>query len=223
MWMAQEKQKALTQVSDGQLIQFARAGEEQAFESLVYRYASFLFQRIIARVKDYDTSCDILQHVLIQLYFSLPTLDQKRSLQPWLIQVTRRKIIDEMRRTRRSVLSDHLDATEEEAWLLLADSTPVPEAQLEHLEIQHAIQEAIARLPQRYQRVVMLRYLTPFSFAEIGDLLGIPEATAKTHFQRARPLLQATLSQQERREEVLSVGPPLHAIESRKHRSTLPD
>jgi DNA-directed RNA polymerase specialized sigma24 family protein len=48
-------------------------------------------------------------------------------------------------------------------------------------------------LPERYQQVVTLRYLAQMPFSEIGRLIGVPQATAKTHFQRARPLLRAAL------------------------------
>jgi DNA-directed RNA polymerase specialized sigma24 family protein len=42
--------------------------------------------------------------------------------------------------------------------------------------------------------VVLLRYIAQLSFAEIGQVLQMPEATAKTYFQRAKPLLRATLT-----------------------------
>src|SRR5690348_17593914 len=44
--------------------------------------------------------------------------------------------------------------------------------------------------------VVLLRYTTQMSFSEIGRTLSMPEATAKTYFQRARPLLRAALTAQ---------------------------
>jgi len=42
--------------------------------------------------------------------------------------------------------------------------------------------------------VVLLRYAAQLSCSEIGLALSMPEATAKTYFQRAKPLLRAALS-----------------------------
>jgi len=53
--------------------------------------------------------------------------------------------------------------------------------------------EAIETLPLRYRAVVLLRYASQLSFREIGQELGIPHATAKTYFHRARKPLRALL------------------------------
>jgi RNA polymerase sigma-70 factor (ECF subfamily) len=191
VWVVQEEGGSFSHLPDGQLVQHALSGDERAFEVLVGRYCSSLFQRIASRLRDYDAACDVLQQVLVQLYLSLPSLNQEHSLKPWLSQVTRSKIIDEVRRKRWVSLSEAGNADEEEALLLLLDPDLSPEEQLDYQELQHQVKEAIATLPERYQQVVILRYLVQLPFSEIGRLVGIPQATAKTHFQRARPLLRA--------------------------------
>jgi DNA-directed RNA polymerase specialized sigma24 family protein len=51
-------------------------------------------------------------------------------------------------------------------------------------------------LPLKFRMVVLLRYTGQLSFGEIGQALDMPEATAKTYFQRAKPLLRAALAKQ---------------------------
>jgi RNA polymerase sigma-70 factor, ECF subfamily len=53
---------------------------------------------------------------------------------------------------------------------------------------------AIKSLPPKFRSVVFLRYSRQLTFPEIGRTLGMPEATAKTYFSRAKPLLQAALA-----------------------------
>src|ERR1051326_6288315 len=65
--------------SDGDLIEQARTGDQQAFEILVERYRVPLYQFISRYFWDYDQRCDVLQQVLIQLYLSLPKLQTNRS------------------------------------------------------------------------------------------------------------------------------------------------
>jgi RNA polymerase sigma factor (sigma-70 family) len=187
----QKDANSLSHLPDGQLVQRALQGNDLAFEVLVHRYSSGLFQKILSCLGDYDVSCDVFQQVLVQLYRSLPSLNYDSSLKPWLSHVARHKIIDEVRR-RRSVPLSGLEETEEQELLLsLVDPAFLPEELLEYRELQRQVKEAIASLPEKYQRVVELRYLTQMSFSEIGRLIGIPQATAKTHFQRAKPLLRA--------------------------------
>ncbi len=53
--------------------------------------------------------------------------------------------------------------------------------------------QAIEALPPKYRSVELLRYTRELSFLEIGQTLHMPEATAKTYFQRARVLLRGSL------------------------------
>ena len=80
--------------SDAILIQEARAGDASAFESLVRRYHAALFNFICHFVGEYDLACDILQHVLLQLYLSLPTLRTTQPLRCWLFRVAQNRCID---------------------------------------------------------------------------------------------------------------------------------
>ncbi len=48
----------------------------------------------------------------------------------------------------------------------------------------------------KFRSVVQLRYAGQLSFAEIGQVLRMPEATAKTYFHRAKLLLRTTLRAQ---------------------------
>src|SRR5438105_39688 len=90
-----------TKASDGALVGQALAGDQRAFETLVGRYHALLFHYIYRYIGDYDQACDVLQHTLLQLYVSLPTLQQREPLGPWLLRVARNHCLDELRRRRR--------------------------------------------------------------------------------------------------------------------------
>jgi len=59
--------------------------------------------------------------------------------------------------------------------------------------VQDTLLKAIRALPPKFRAVVLLRYASQLSYAEIGRVLHMPEATAKTYFQRAKPLLKVGL------------------------------
>jgi RNA polymerase sigma factor (sigma-70 family) len=186
-----------SELSDALLAQLSLAGDQRAFETLVQRYSTALFTFICRFLGDYDQACDILQQVFLQLYLSLPTLRIDDPLKSWLFQVARNRCRDELRRKRAvhfSELEWVNDDDEVSPLAALPDPDPLPEEWVERRDLQACLQQAILTLPPKFRAVVLLRYAAQFSFAEIGQVLQMPEATAKTYFQRAKPLLRATLT-----------------------------
>src|SRR5713101_7914119 len=186
-------------MTDGLLAQQTLAGDQYAFESLVHRYSTQLFNFIYRFLGDYDQACDILEHVFIQLHSSLPTLRTDKPLKAWLFQVARNRCLDELRR-KRAIHFSELEAVNDEEELsplaAIPDLGPLPEELAEQSDLQERLQAAIQTLPIKFRSVVLLRYAAQLSFSEIGKALKMPEATAKTYFQRAKPLLRTALINQ---------------------------
>jgi RNA polymerase sigma factor (sigma-70 family) len=186
-----------SELSDGILAQQSLDGNERAFEGLFKRYRPALFKFILKILHDYDLSCDVLQQVFLQLYVSLPTLDTERPLKSWLFLVARNRCLDELRRKRVIHFSELEALNNEDASTVLAlvpDPHPLPEEIAENHDLQEHLLKVIRCLPPKFRSVVFLRYAAQLTFAEIGKALGMPEATAKTYFTRAKLLLRASLA-----------------------------
>jgi RNA polymerase sigma-70 factor (ECF subfamily) len=188
-----------TTITDGILAQQSIAGDQRAFETLVNRYSTSLFNFIYHFLSDYDQACDVLQQVFLQLYISLPKLRTGEPLKAWLFQVARNRCLDELRR-KRAIHFSELEAESDEDELsplaAMPDTQPLPEELAERHDLQDHLRRAIQALPPKFRAVVLLRYAAQLSFTEIGQTLNMPEATAKTYFQRAKPLLRAALASQ---------------------------
>lgn len=186
-----------TTTPDGKLVEQAMAGNDAAFEILVKRHSTSLGSFIHRFVNDYDQMCDILQQVFLQMYHPLPALRQGASIKPWLFQVARSRCIDELRRRHHIHFSELEHSTDEDDSILpflIPDPNGTPEEQAELHDLQQRLRRAIAGLPPHFRTIVQLRYMTQWTFAEIGSALHIPEATAKTYFQRAKIPLRASLA-----------------------------
>jgi RNA polymerase sigma-70 factor (ECF subfamily) len=171
-------------------------GDQEAFASLVRRYEAPLFNFICHFLSDYDQACDVLQLVFIRLYTALPKLGTGEPFKAWLFQVARNCCVDELRRKHRcAVHFSQLENSEGELIGLcdLPDPRPLPEDVVERRDLQAQLQGAIGTLPPKFRSVVILRYSSQMSFAEIGQALSMPEATAKTYFHRAKVLLRKAL------------------------------
>jgi RNA polymerase sigma-70 factor (ECF subfamily) len=194
----QEKAKAPnTEITDGMLVQQTLAGDQRGFEALVRRYNTSIFNFICHCLGDYDLASDVAQQVFLQLYISMPTLRTGEPLKAWLFQVARNRCLDELRR-KRAIHFSELEASSDEEDLsplaIMPDTSPQPDEMAERNDLQYHLRKAIDSLPPKFRSVVLLRYTSQLSFAEIGKTLSMPEATAKTYFQRARPLLRNAMA-----------------------------
>ncbi len=191
----------MTGLSDACLAQQALAGDQRAFEIIVRRYNTPLFNFICHLLGDYDQACDVLQQVFMRFFTSLPKLETGAPFKSWLFQVARNCCIDELRRRRRyaiqfSQLEPENDENDISFLNEIPDTSPLPEDLAERHDLQQVLSQAIQSLPPKFRAVVLLRYTTQLSFAEIGRTLNMPEATAKTYFHRAKVLLRKVLSDQ---------------------------
>ncbi len=188
--------KQHSDLADEVLVQQAHLGDHHAFEMLVDRYSALLLRLTTRLVRDEHLAHDVLQHVFLQLYRSLPALQTGGTLKGWLCQVARNRCFDELRRKRPVFFSEvalYPDGSEFSPLIMLPDPDLQPEEQVELRELRARLLEAIDMLPSRSRAVVLMRYTTQLSFREIGQELGIPEATAKTYFHRSKELLRALL------------------------------
>lgn len=188
-------------LSDALLAQQALAGDQEAFEIMVRRYSTSLFNFICRFLGDYDQACDVLQQVFMRFYTTLPRLGTGEPFKPWLFQVARNCCVDELRRRRRYAIQfSQLETENSEGELSflneIPDSSPLPEDLAERHDLQQVLNRAIQSLPPKFRAVVLLRYTSQLSFSEIGRTLNMPEATAKTYFHRAKVLLRKVLSEQ---------------------------
>lgn len=185
--------------SDGYLARQILAGDQSAFEVIVRRYSTPLFNFICHFLGDYDQGCDVLQQVFMRFYTSLPNLGTDEPFKSWLFQVARNCCVDELRRRRRYAIQfSQLETENSENEFSFLNEVPdpglLPEDVAERHDLQQVLNKAIQSLPPKFRAVVLLRYISQLSFSEIGRTLHMPEATAKTYFHRAKVLLRKILS-----------------------------
>src|SRR5437588_4213411 len=200
---AQSRQYSILQeqrVPDGLLVGQALAGDQCAFELLVNRYHHQLATYIRGFLKDNDQIYDVLQHVYLQLYLSLPILSRNVSLKAWLFQVARNRCLDELRKRRRraEVPFSTLEPEDGEEGLspleAIPDPEPLPEEMTERNELHGSLHAAIVSLPPKIRSIVHLRCFRQLTFAEIGRILKMPETTGRTSFYRPFPRLRRALA-----------------------------
>ncbi len=191
-----EKTRSM-EAPDIELVRQALAGDLSGFEILVERYNPTLKKWAYRILRNQQQVEDVLQFVYLKLFLSLNMLHPDTSIKAWLFKVVHNRCMDELRHAQPvyfSALQISEEAQEEFIpFEFLPDPGPLPHEIAEQHELRLRILRAISVLPPRLRSVVFLRYALDKSYAEIGQILSIPEATAKTYFYRAKPFLRATL------------------------------
>jgi RNA polymerase sigma-70 factor (ECF subfamily) len=178
--------------SDAELARRCRAGEPEAFRAVMRRYNRRLFRIAYSILKDADEAEDAVQETYLRAFQSLTQLQDPARFATWLATIAVNEARGRLRRGRRSA---PLDDT-----MLQAEIVPMftePSASPERLalsgELRRVLERAIDDLPGPFRTVFMLRGVEGFDVAETAACLGIPAATVKTRFHRARALLRQSL------------------------------
>jgi RNA polymerase sigma-70 factor (ECF subfamily) len=186
-------------VPDGVLVGQALAGDQRAFELLVSRYHRPLVRYIRGFLKGDEQVSDVLQHVFLQLYLSLPILLRNVSLKAWLFQVARHRCLDELRKRHRraeipfSALEWKYREEELSPLEAIPDPEPLPEVVAERSDLQRSLRQALFALPPKCRSIVRLHCFRHLSFAEIAQTLNMSKNTVKTSFYRSLPHLRRAL------------------------------
>jgi RNA polymerase sigma-70 factor (ECF subfamily) len=169
----------------------ALAGSESAFEQIVRRYQRPVISLIARLTGDRAQAEDLAQETFVKVYRSLAAFDTTRRLSSWLFRIAHNTAIDALRRSRTQPVLESADDFPRrlDAAGSTADSDPVERAAL-----GQALQAAMARLKPDQRTAIILRYEEGLPFDEIGHVLGVAEATARSHVHRGRKELSRWLT-----------------------------
>jgi RNA polymerase sigma-70 factor (ECF subfamily) len=165
----------------------ALAGSESAFEQIVGRYQRPVLGFLYRLTGDAALAEDLAQDTFLKAFRSLSAFDVSRRLSSWLLRIAHNTAIDALRKRRPP-------STPSEAVALLAVAPPQPDP-VEREALGRALQAALTALRPDQRAAVALRYGEGLSFAEIAQILGVPEATARSHVHRARRELARQLTE----------------------------
>src|SRR5246127_4895916 len=99
--------------SDRLLIQQIREGDSRAWETLISRYEGRLLAFVHRRLRDRDTSEDVVQETFVGFLNSLPNFDDRRELQTYLFTIASHKLTDHLRKAGRHPLKSLSEGSEE--------------------------------------------------------------------------------------------------------------
>lgn len=184
-------------LSDHQLIEAARAGDEAAFGEIMRRYRNPITNYIYRFLNDYEEAVDLAQETFVRVYFALPRYHTEYAFSTYIYRIATNLAISEIRkRKRRKLLSltGLFQSDSEEAQdFNPPDEKLLPDEDLIESEQSRTIAKAIATLPEKYRAPIVLRDVEGKSYEEVAAILELGLGTTKSRISRARKLLREKL------------------------------
>lgn len=176
-------------VSDGELVARACAGDEWGREVLFRRHVSAvtrLVQRLVGRREDAD---DVVQDTFAEALRDLGSLREPEAFRAWLFRIAVNRSKKTCRRRRLTRMLG-LDRGIDDARLaMLCDPKATPE-QLVELDI---VDDVLKSIPTEHRIAWMLRYVEEETLESVAGLTGCSLATAKRRIDAAQVTLRAHL------------------------------
>lgn len=184
-----------TSSEDIALANAVATGDQQAFVTLMRRHNQMLFRTARSILRDDQEAEDAVQEAYLLAYRAMRNFRGESRLSTWLTRIVANRAIRRRQRLgrERAIFTADSAAFEEESEM--GESTfPNPEAATANGELRRLLEHNIDRLPDLYREVFVLRAIEELSVEETAMILGIPEATVRTRFFRARHILSQALA-----------------------------
>jgi RNA polymerase sigma-70 factor, ECF subfamily len=167
----------------------AQRGDERAFAIIVRTYEVPVYNYVL-RLTNGERALaeDLTQEVFLRVFQGLPRFSLRCKFTTWLFQVTKNRVLDELRaRERRPSAPVTLED---------APQFEVIDQPLERVETIDALWRSIEALPVDLKMALLLRDVVGLSYNEIADSLEITLATVKWRIFKAREDVQVALARQ---------------------------
>ena len=152
---------------------------KQAFGELVALYKERLYWHIRNMVKDHNDTDDILQNTFIKIYQNISNFKGDSLLFSWMYRIATNEAITFLNSKAKKI---HLSSQDLQDKLIENLESDV---YFEGDEIQLKLQKAIAKLPQKQQKVFNMKYFEELKYKEISEMLGTSEGALKASYHIA--------------------------------------
>ncbi len=179
-----------------ELVERLKSGDAGAFEALVHACERRVYNLALRYSNNHADAMDISQEVFLRVLRSVDKFKGECSVETWVYRIAVNLSIDHTRRrTRRGELSLTVGEDEEtETQHDLPDDTYAPEPAYDRTELRESVARAVAALPEEHRKILVLRDIDGFTYAQISEILNLEEGTVKSRLFRARARLRETLS-----------------------------
>ena len=174
-------------------------GDVDAFEEIVRKYQTKMFNISYRVTGDYNDAAEVVQDAFVSAYRSIKSFRGKAKFSTWLYTIVvnlsrnRLKQVKSRALKERYSINDPVDTDNGHMQMEYASSDLSVLDRLEKRDVEQRVQGCINALDGEFREVIVLRDIQGFSYDEIGDMLEIAEGTVKSRLHRARDSIRKCL------------------------------
>ncbi|MDY0110565.1 MAG: sigma-70 family RNA polymerase sigma factor [Candidatus Krumholzibacteria bacterium] len=205
---------SLRDMRDEDLIVLVQRGQRRAFDEVVARYKGRLYSFVLRMVKDPSLAEELTQETLIRVYLHADKYREIARFSTWVFTIATNLVRNRMRQQSRMprLLTLNPAPEDDEIPLDPPDLQADPSRDLEGAELGRLINEATAKIPERYRVPFLLREVDQLSYEEIQQVTGLKLGTVRSRINRARTRFRQNIKPLLRNETLLE---ELERIEAR--------
>lgn len=192
-----EKKESIFPLTDKNLIEKTKNGDNSAFEELVKKYEQKIYNLALRLTSNPEEVGDILQETFLKAYRSLNSFKGEANFSTWLYRIAMNIALMRKRKEKGKIfesLDRILPTAEGELHKEIPDWSTNPEAEIENKEVRNILTNALASLPDDYRAVLVLRDIQNLSNKEVSEILKLSIPTVKSRLHRARLFLRNEVS-----------------------------
>ncbi len=176
------------------------SGDPGSFQKLVTDHQRLVGQIVFRMISNVTEREDLCQDVFVRVYQNLGKFQFQAKLSTWIARITYNTCLNFLEKKRLPLYEDHVPEGQTIDDCLGQEESP--ERWTESRQVSVQISEEIDNLPVIYGTIVSLYHLHEMTYAEIAEILSLPDGTVKSYLFRARKLLKERLTARFEREEL---------------------
>ena len=187
--------------TDGELVQRAKAGELDAFETLTSRYEQRVYGLAMRMLRQEQDAEDATQQTFLSVLENLKGFRGESSFSTWVLRIASHAALKIIRKRKGLNTISLEEATEVSETFnsiphpeFIADWRQSPEHLVEQNEVRRLLDESLTRLDEKHRLVFLLRDVEGLSVRETADALELSEGNVKVRLLRARLQLREDLT-----------------------------
>lgn len=185
-------------LSDEALMEAYCAGEARAFEVLMGRYGTPIYQFVLRHVGNPARAEDLTQDVFLRVIRSADRFEARSKFSTWVYTIARNACFDSSRRMkhrRHASLDQPVRADDDRALVeTVSDDAPDSSRRAMDQEFTSALELALAALPDEQREVFVMRQVQNLQFKEIAEITSTPVNTVKSRMRYALETLRLHLA-----------------------------
>ncbi len=195
--MSNDKDK----LSDSDIVERFKRGEESVFELIVRRYAGKAYQIAYGILGNKEDAEEVAQDGFVRIHRALPKFRGDSEFTTWMyrivVNLARNKYRWNKSRGGQTNISMQATPTGDESSpsleMKLSDEAMPPDEQAELSELENTVYSEMGKLPDLYREALVLRNIEQLSYEEIARILDCKLGTIKSRIARAREELRKRL------------------------------